>query len=550
MRISRIILSALLLWTTAQSGTAAREIFKKPYTSYKLSCADPGGTLVLATTTEPKSFNPITAQETSTTQITSFIFEGLTRTDPRTLEVMPNLAERWETRDGIDWIFHLRRDVRWNDGAPFSADDVVFTFNEIICNPTIPSSSKDIFMLDGKPLMVEKIDAYTVRFELPCVFAPFLRALSQEILPAHAYQALVLQGRFSFSLGLDAGCADIIGTGPFLLSQYLPGERVVLKKNPFYWKRDACGKQLPYLEKIIFVIIPSPDTALMKFLEGQIDYYSVRPQDLGLLGPQQTKKRFSLYNAGPGVGTHFLVLNRNDAVNPHTHKPFASPHKVRWADDVRFRKAISYAINREKIIAVVYNGLGIAQYSAESPANKAFYTDNITTYPYNPERAKALLVACGFTKRPDGTLMDPEGNELTLTFMTNADSSERVQIASLIQKDLTAIGITTNFISLDFNTLVNKLVATRDWEMMLIGLSGTIEPYFGKNVWSYTGSLHAWDLSGKAREAYEEEIEEIFRAGATTLDEEKRKALFSRFQKIVRKNSRLSIPLFLIHSMR
>ena len=526
-----IVISTLLLVPLA----LASELFKEPYKDYQIICGQRGGELVLSTTSDPKSFNPIVAQETSTTQITGYIFEGLTRTDPVTLEVLPNLALNWETSDdGKEWIFHLRKDVKWNDGEKFTARDVVFTFNKLIYNPDIPTSSRDIFTVEGEKIIVQAIDDYKVKFSLPFTFAPFLRALSHEILPVHKYASLVEEGKFTFSMGLDTKLADIVGTGPFRLARYFPGERVTLERNPFYWKKDSCQNQLPYLEKLLFVILSNSDTAMLKFLEGEIDHYSIRPQDLAILGPDQAKGNFSIYNAGPSLMSNFVVLNQNSGVNPHTKKPFVEPYKLKWFKNKDFRRAISYAINRKKIIDILMNGLGTPQHSAVSPANIYYYNDKVEKYSYNPKGAKDILSTIGFSDQDrDGILEDKQGRKLEIIFFTSAENTQRVQIATLIKKDLEAIGVKVHFLPLDFNNLVSKLTATLDWEMILIGLTGGIEPYFGKNVWSYKGNLHMWNLSKEPLDQYEVEIEDIFNQTARILDESQRRALFSRWQQIV-----------------
>jgi len=215
-----------------------------------------GGYLYLATTSDPKSFNPILAKETSTTQITSLIFEGLTRINGETLEVEPNLASRWEVSpDGRIWTFYLRKDVKWNDGEEFTADDVVFTFNELIYNPQIPSSSGDILKIEGKPFKVEKIDKYTVRFTLPGVYAPFLMAMGQEILPRHKLEEMVRQDKFNTAWTLAEDPQNIVGTGPFMLKKYIPGQLIELKRNPYYWRKDDHRNHLPYLEGIRFIVV-------------------------------------------------------------------------------------------------------------------------------------------------------------------------------------------------------------------------------------------------------------------------------------------------------
>jgi peptide/nickel transport system substrate-binding protein len=511
----------------------ADSIFKEPFKEYHFECGIPSTQLMLSATSDPKSFNPVTAQETSTTQITSYIFEGLTRTDPLTLEVLPNLAQSWETEDGMRWVFHLRNDVFFSDGTRFTADDVVFTFNDIIYNQDIPTSSRDIFLLEGKKIRVEKIDDYTVSFTFPSLFAPFLRALAQDILPMHKYASLVKDKKFTFSLGLESKPEDIVGSGPFRLKKYLPGERVVLEKNPYYWKKDTCNQQLPYFEKIVFIIVPNRDTELLKFLEGETDYYSLRAQDISILGPKQASNTFTLYNAGPTFASMFLVLNQDTDTNPKTKKPFVKPYKLEWFRDKNFRKALSYAIDRQKIIDITLIRLGIPQYSAESPSNKVFYTPDVVQYPFDPARAKEMLSSMGLADRNnDGILEDKKGNAVEINFFTNANDTERTQIASLIKKDLENIGIKINFLPLDFNNLVNKLLVSHDWEMILIGLTGGVEPYFGKNVWSYKGTMHMWNPTGKPLDPYEEEIETIFNESVKTLDEQKRKELFWKFQRI------------------
>jgi len=527
-----IFLSVLIIFVFSVNANGQR-LFQNLYQEYNLECGKPGGKLVTAVTSGPKSFNPIVAQETSTTQVTSYIFEGLTRTDPLTLEVLPNLASSWQTTDGKEWLFYLRKDVYWNDGVKFTSKDVEFTFNNLIYNPDIPSSSRDIFTLEGEKILVEAVSEYTVRFLLPFTFAPFLRSLSQDILPEHKYSSLALSGRFSFALGLDTKPEDIVGTGPFRLKKYLPGETVILEKNNLYYKKDACRQQLPYLERVIFIILPSQDTALLKFMEKEIDYYSLRPQDLSILGPIQENNRFSIYNAGPSFGSNFLVFNQNPGKNQATDKPFVKPYKLNWFKDKRFRKAVSFAINREEIIGIMMSGLGVAQHSPLSTANIQYYDDQVTKYPYSPQIAKKMLKSMGFSHRnKDGFLEDESGKDLAVTFFTVASDIQRIQVASLIKKDLEAVGIKVYFLPLDFNNLVNKLTATFDWELILIGLTGGIEPYFGKNVWSYKGNLHVWNPSGKPQTDYEQEIEDIFNSAARTIDESQRKKLFSQWQKI------------------
>ncbi len=495
-----------------------------------------GGQLVISTTSDPKSFNEILAKETSTTMVTGMIFEGLTRTNVFTLEVEPHLAERWTvTADGLTWTFFLRKDVVWSDGQPLSADDVVFTFNDLIYNPDIPSSASDIFTIDGKIFDVKKIDAHTVEFTLPVKFAPFLRGLAQPILPKHRLEQAVKEKRFNFTWGLDTPPEEIIGTGPFQLKEYRPGERLVFVPNPRYWKKSEQGEQLPYLQKVIFLIVQSTDTALLKFMDGELDYYAVRGLDYPLLKPNEQKGNFTLYNVGPDFGSNFIVFNQNPGTNAKTGQPYIPGHKLAWFTDSDFRRAVVHAIDKQKIIDILMNQLGTPQHAAMSPSAGFYYNPDVLKYDYDLKKAKDLLTKAGFIDRNgDGIIEDKKGNPVQFNLYTNSGSVVRVQMAAIIRHDLESLGMKVNFHGLEFNTLVAKLNATFDWDAIILGLTGGIEPHFGRNVWHSSGQLHLWHPQQKEPATeWERRIDRIFTEGVQELNEKRRKVLYDEFQYIV-----------------
>ncbi len=496
-----------------------------------------GGTLVLATSSDPKTFNDIVSTDANSGAITAMLFEGLTTADPFTLKVIPHLAESWTVSpDGKQWTFYLRKDVLWFDGAPFSADDVVFTFNDLIYNPDIPSPSKDVLTIDGKPFVVEKIDQYTVRFTLPVKFAPFLRAMSQTILPRHCLLDAVRQKKFSFTWGIDTPPSRIIGTGPFMLSEYHPGERLVFKRNPHYWKRSSQGEALPYLDKVIFLIIPDPQAQLLKFIDGELDAVSVQGQDYPLLEPLEARKNFHIYDAGPDFGTNFLAFNQNPGINPNTRKPFVDPVKLSWFTNLEFRRAIAHAIDKKKIVEILNNGFGLPQNGPMSPSSGFFYDPDVRVYDYNLEKARSILEQAGF-KYTNGsrTLEGPEGHPVEFNLYTaDAGGAAHLQMAAIIRSDMERLGMKVNLVPVEFNTLVNKLMASFDWDAVMVGLTGGVEPHFGQNVWRSSGGLHLWDPhQDKPATAWEKRIDEIFDRGAQELDEAKRKVLYDEFQRIV-----------------
>jgi len=495
-----------------------------------------GGELVQAITSDPKSFNPVLAKETSTTVITGHMFEGITRVDPFDLRPKPNLAERWETSpDGLTWTFYLRDGLRWSDGAPLTADDVVFTFNDLIFNDAVPNSARDIFTIEGQPLKVARIDALTVRFTLPCKFAPFLLGMGQEILPKHVLAEAVKSGRFAFTWGIDADPKTVVGSGAFILESYLPGQAVTLARNPFYWKKSSANEPLPYLNRLRYMIVPNLDVELLKFMEGSIDAYSVRGMDFPLLKPLEAKRNFKIYDLGPDMGASFVVFNQNSGKNEKTGKPLMPAHKLNWFTNRAFRRAVAHAVDKARIISIVKNGLGYPQYSPESPGAGFFYCDNVRQYPYDLAKARELLAEAGFKDtNNDGVLEDKAGNPLEFSLLTNAGSNESADISSILRNDLERLGMKVNFQLVEFNTLVAKLTATYDWDAIVIGLTGSIDPHFGQNVWLSSGQLHMWYPKQKTPATlWEKRLDELFALGVQELDEIRRKEYYDEYQKII-----------------
>ena len=483
--------------------------------------------IVLSTSSDPKSFNPVIAKETSTTAITGFIFEGLVEIDGITLKVKPALALNWKRdKSGKKWIFYLRKDVYWNDGKKFTADDVVFTYNDLIYNKNIPTSSRDILTVEGKEIKVKKIDDYTVEFDLPEKFAPFLRLMTQEIFPKHILEEKVEEATVTSSWGVNEKVENIVGTGPYKLKEYRPGEWVILEKNNRYWKKDKKGNRLPYIQKIIFLIIPDPNMAILKFRAKDIDIISLRGQDYSVLAPYQKKENFTIYKLGPSLGSNFLTFNQN------VFSPLPE-YKIKWFKNIFFRKAVAHSIDKKSIIKNVFNGAAVDQNGPMNSSCGFFYNPDVIKYKYDLLEAKKNLVKGGFHWKDD-KLFDKENNPVKFTILTNSNNFERIQMANIIINDLQKLGMDVNLLPVEFNTLVTKLSVTRDWEAVIIGLTGGIEPHFGKNVWNSGGQLHLWNPGPEhIVENWEKEIDLLFDEGVKELNKNKRKKIYDRWQKIV-----------------
>ncbi len=498
--------------------------------SFSPTAGTEGGTLYFILNGDPKTLNPALAQETTSTAVIGDLFSGLTRLDLKTMEVKPDLALRWEvSEDGRVWTFYLRRDVRWSDGTPFTADDVVFTFNEIYYNDSIPTPTRDILTVKGRKIKVEKIDRYTVRFILPEPFAPFLNALSAEILPKHKLERFVREGTFNTAWNVNTDPSEIVGTGPWVIKEYVKGQRVVYLRNPYYYRKDEEGRRLPYLKRKVGVIVSDPDTALLKFSNGEVDYLGLRPQDLQHIAKLEGKE-VEVYDLGPTPSTTFLVFNQN----PNAKIP---PYKLRWFQNRIFRIAISHAVDREGICYLVYNGLAEPLYTPITPANRPYYAEGYyPRFEYNLEKAKKLLESIGFRDRDgDGILEDPEGHDLKFTLITNAGNKERETIGNILKEDLKKIGVEVHFQPIDFNNLVSRLTAPPyEWEAVIIGLTGSLDPHFGRNVWHSSGLLHMWHpRQENPSTPWEAEVDRLIDRGAVELDFKKRVELYRRAFRII-----------------
>jgi len=495
-----------------------------------------GGSIVLSTSTDPKTFNPIVAQETSSTQILDLIFDGLTKMDPQTGDIVPHLAERWEhDENGIVWTFYLRRNVQWSDGHEFSSQDVAFTFNQLIYNPHVITGLKSIFTIKGKPVEVSVVDANTVRFKLPSKFAPFLRSLSVPILPKHILSESVINGTFNETWSISETPRSIIGTGPFVIDEYVPGERVVLARNTMYRIKDKDGDRLPYLDNVYFLIVQSEDIALLKFKNQEVDVYGLRGVDYAWLKPLEEKGYFSIFDLGPTMSRYFLTFNQNRGVDPNTNKPYVDPQKLAWFTNKNIRKAIAHCINRDHITDLVFNGLAQPQHSSMSPASGYFYNSDVAQYSFDISKAKMLLAGEGIKDfNNDGVLEDTEGHVLEFNLFISSGSVQLTHLANLVRKDLAEAGFVVNLIQIEFNTLVSKLTYSFDWDMVFMGLTGGIEPHFGANVWFSNGPLHLWyPRQTTPATEWERQIDELFEKGVEELDRTERKIIYDEWQRII-----------------
>jgi len=487
-----------------------------------------GGVFVVAQITDPRTFNYIVAQETSSTAMLAPVFDGLVEQNYITGEIEPALAESWTvSKDGRTWVFTLRQGVTWHDGKPVTADDVIFTFGAIFTEG-VQTSYKDTLSFDGKPVRYRKLDARRVEFKTEKPVGTFLRLIGAPILPRHKLADALARGaaEFNRSWGVNTPPREIVGTGPYIMQEYVPGQRVTYLRNTKYWKVDRAGNRLPYLTRYVRLIVPNLDALRLKFLARETDFYAARPREFSEFKQLEREGNFTVYDGPETFASEFVVFNQNPAG--------VKPPKLAWFQDVRFRRAINHAIDRATIANQIYAGRATPAWGPLSVGNKLYYNDKLPRYEYNLARAEQLLAEAGYRKGPDGVLRDPQGNVVEFVLSTNAENNDRVAMGNILRQDWTKLGIKVTFAPEAFNTLVGKLVGTFNWEAIIIGLTGGIEPVTGKNVWLSSGSLHMWwPKQEKPATEWEAELDRLFAQAESEVNQDKRKQLYFRWQQVV-----------------
>lgn len=505
-----------------------------------------GGTIVLSTADDPKTFNIVFASDSASADVLWFnIFrcpvDYRNGGDPPDFD--PGLCTKWEASpDAKNWTFYLRRGVRWSDGEPFNADDVVFTYN-VILDKNIVNPSRDIFVEtndeSGAPIYpeIEKIDDYTVRFKLHRPNASFLDVIyNLWLIPRHKLEGAWRAGKFAETLKLSDDPSEIVGLGPFRLKEYVSGQRVVLERNPYFWKVDNRGQRLPYLDRMVFVIVRDFNTVQSKFQAGEIDVMPrVRPQDYALVKRMESAD-IKVDDIGVSYDTNWIAFNQNTLKDPKTHKPFVEPWKLKLFRDQKFRQAVSYAINREALANTVFSARAVPIYSFVTPGDKTWFSDDVIKYAYDPQRARQMLGEAGLKdSNGDGFLEDSEGHTVEIDIITNASNNQRVETASFVAKSLQDVGVKANAVPVALGVLVDKMQSTFDFDAMVLGwqINPPPGPASSKNILLSSGLNHVCFASQPTPSTeWEALADQLMQQIETSLDNAERHRLYAQVQRI------------------
>lgn len=490
---------------------------------------------------DPKTLNPWIASDATSSYYAGILFEGLLRNDPETNEVVPNLAKSFELfNGGKKIIVTLRENIFWTDGTRITADDVVFTWNDLIRDQIAISSLRDILLVEGEFPRVRKISDRVISFETKEIFAPFLDTVGISVAPKHDIERYFKEKKaknleekqkaFNAYLSINTEPEKIVSSGPFKLNKIKFGERIEFDRNPDYFVINSGGKRLPYTDSLVYTYVLDRNADVFKFLAGESYILEIETPMVALLKGLEAKYDFKVYDLGPSSGTSFLWFNMSTRV---------PEPKYSWFNNLNFRKAISYAIDRDSIVENVHQGLGLPLFTPESLKSPYLNQSLKDGYKRNLDQARTLLKRAGFNYDKSNKLLDAKGNVVEFNLLTNAGNKQRELMATIISDNLGELGIKVNFKLIEFNNFVSRIMAGEGYEAGILGFTGSNEPNNGANVWKSSGRLHSFDTrtakSASPLRSWEKEIDRLFLKGVRVMAVDERKKIYDRFQEIVYK---------------
>ncbi len=491
-----------------------------------------GGELVASIRSEPPTYNRyVAAGAVAATDVVTFLTQArLVRVNRATDELEPWLAEGWTSSpDGLTHTITLKPAIQFSDGVPLTSADVLFSFRAAY-DPAVASHLGSALTVHGKPLAVSAPDARTVVVRFPEVFPAGLRLLdSLPIIPRHTLEPLLNAGQFQTAWAASKPVTDIVGLGPFQLAEHVAGQRLVFTRNPRYFRRDAAGVQLPYLDRLTLVIVPDQNTEALRLEASESDLMSngdLRPQDYAAFRRLAEQGRLRMIDVSVALDADFLSFNLRPARLAGGRAP--------WIARREFRQALSCGVDREAIVNTVYLGAAAPLFGPVTPGNRRWYsagTPVCAAATGDRDRARQLLGAAGLSDRNgDGMLEDAAGAPARFSILTHANHL-RERVTSVVQEQLRRLGIAVDIVPLDPKGLQQRWIAG-DYDAIYFGLqSSSTDP--DPDFWSSSGPYHFWNpAQAKPATAWERRIDELMREQATAAGLDERRRAFAEVQQI------------------
>ncbi|MBI2829354.1 MAG: ABC transporter substrate-binding protein [Acidobacteria bacterium] len=493
-----------------------------------------GGQIVASIRAEPRTFNPFVAGD-QTSEALTFLMQGrLVRINRATFELEPWLAETWESSaEGRTHTLHLRPGVTWSDGTPFTSADVLFSLRAVH-DPKVKSVLAGSLRVGGQPIRAAAPDPRTVVVTFAGPSGPGLRLLDGlPILPKHKLEAALAAGTFASAWNTGTPPADVVGTGPFVLREYQPGQRVVLDRNPRYWRKAQDGTALPYLDRIVLQVVPEQNAELLRIQSGEIDLTSgeLGPEDYVPIRRAEEEGRLQLIElgVGPDADAFWFCL-----------KPDAKRTDPRFAFVQRpeFRQAISYAVDREAFAETVFLGAAVPVWGPVTPGNTRWFWPDVPRYLHDDARARALLQGIGLEDRNgNGVVEDAGGAEARFTVITQRGIEWYVRGTSVLREELARVGIALDIAPLEFGAMIERMLACDYDAMYYRPVTTDLDPAGNMDFWLSAGSAHFWNLAQRIpTNEWERRIDTLMLEQAAALDLDRRRQQFNLVQRIFAEN--------------
>jgi peptide/nickel transport system substrate-binding protein len=495
-----------------------------------------GGRIVMALRSEPKTLNPLTAADGTSREVISTMQADLVHINRATQLTEPALAKSWKiSADGLRYMLTLREGLRFSDGHPVDAEDVLFTFR-VYLDEAVHATQRDLLVVGGKPIVVRKVDAQTLEFILARPYGVGERLFDGlAILPRHLLETPYKEGKLAQSGALGTPANQWAGLGAFRLKEYVAGQRLVLERNPYYWKADEEGNRLPYLDELVFLFVPSADAQVLRFQSGETDVISrLGAENFAVLSKQARDS--SMADAGPGLEYNFLFFNLNELGDK---APAEMARKQIWFRSEKFRQAVSLAIDREAIVRLVYQGRGASLWGPVTPGN-ARWANAAIRYPGRSlDKARQLLAEAGFrwTSAENGEprLLDADGKPVEFSIVTSSSNADRAKMAALVEDDMKQLGMRVQVVPLELRSLIDRVTQTKEYDACVLGIASfDADPNSDLNVWLSSGGMHLWNPAQKhAATEWEAEIDRLMEQQLTATNNAQRKKLYDRVQEIL-----------------
>jgi peptide/nickel transport system substrate-binding protein len=480
--------------------------------------------LVASLRSEPTGLDPFLTIDGPSVTVMDLLNGSLISFDEVRQEPRLDLAESLDvSADGRVLSVRLRPGLRFSDGTPCEPEDVLSSFAALL-DAERASPLRPQLIVDGRPVEVSLAADRTLRFELAAPVASVERLLDG--IPILARGMAAASAQWSLATPPDR----IAGMGPFRFRRHVPGQRIELERNPHYWRVDAAGGRLPYLDELVFQVVASPEAEVMLFSAGEIDVISSLSAHSFEVLERHHGDRVRMWDVGPGLRFMFLLFNLNESTANAPSGPFVGS----WFRRREFRQAVSLAVDREAIARLVFRGRAVPIASHETPGSRFWWDPVSRPPPRSLPEARRLLERSGFSWGSGGRLLDPEGRPVELTALVSAKNPDRPPAAELIREDLRGIGVELNAVSLTHGALVRRVLTTGEFDAAVLELGGgDPDPNAHLPILLSSGRLHLWQLAGRPLFGWERTLDELMLRQLAARAPEERRRLYVEVQRIV-----------------